>query len=188
MRQNAVAPRPPQRNELISPRFQWAFFVQPGKGNDRVVAKYSRADHGYRQSLLRRWTRSEGSIEPEKVSARLRCVGNSSGNETDGSVTARFMPVNWQEAQQKAARTARWAVTMTKVRIRRVVSRTRWQLVTETTGRPRASEKRDFSTIRAASTTDLIGRAGTGACRVTAFAIELFDCQFQKRFRQATDS
>ena len=152
------------------------------------IAKYSRADHGYRQSLLRRWTRSEGSIEPEKVSARLRCVGNSSGNETDGSVTARFMPVNWQEAQQKAARTARWAVTMTKVRIRRVVSRTRWQLVTETTGRPRASEKRDSSTIRAASTTDLIGRSGTGACRVTAFAIELFDCQFQKRFRQATDS
>lgn len=40
------------------------------------------------------------------------------------------MPVNWQEAQQKAARTARWAVTMTKVRIRQVVSRTRWQLVT----------------------------------------------------------
>ena len=41
MRQNAVAPRPPQRNELISPRFQWAFFVHLGKRNDRVVAKYS---------------------------------------------------------------------------------------------------------------------------------------------------
>ena len=40
------------------------------------------------------------------------------------------MLTNWQEAQQKAARTARWAVTMTKVRIRQVVSRTRWQLVT----------------------------------------------------------
>jgi len=40
------------------------------------------------------------------------------------------MPVDWKEAQQKAARTARWAVTMTKVRIRRVASRTRWQLVT----------------------------------------------------------
>jgi hypothetical protein len=40
------------------------------------------------------------------------------------------MLVNWKEAQQKAARTARWAVTMTKVRIRRVASRTRWQLVT----------------------------------------------------------
>jgi hypothetical protein len=40
------------------------------------------------------------------------------------------MPVNWKEAQQKAARTARWAVTMTKVRIRWVASRTRWQLVT----------------------------------------------------------
>ena len=40
------------------------------------------------------------------------------------------MPVDWKEAQQKAARTARWAVTMTKVRIRQVVSRTRWQLVT----------------------------------------------------------
>jgi hypothetical protein len=40
------------------------------------------------------------------------------------------MPVNWQEAQQEAARTARWAVTMAKVRIRRVASRTRWQLVT----------------------------------------------------------
>jgi hypothetical protein len=26
------------------------------------------------------------------------------------------MPVNWQEAQQEAARTARWAVTMAKVR------------------------------------------------------------------------
>jgi hypothetical protein len=36
------------------------------------------------------------------------------------------MLVNWKEAQQKAART----VTMTKVRIRRVASRTRWQLVT----------------------------------------------------------
>src|SRR4029434_6210285 len=40
------------------------------------------------------------------------------------------MPVNWQEAQQEAARSARWAVTMAKVRIRRVASRTRWQLVT----------------------------------------------------------
>jgi hypothetical protein len=40
------------------------------------------------------------------------------------------MPVNWTEAQQKAARTARWAVTMTKVRIRQIASRTRWQLVT----------------------------------------------------------
>jgi hypothetical protein len=38
--------------------------------------------------------------------------------------------VNWKEAQQKAARTARWAVIMTKVCIRRVASRTRWQLVT----------------------------------------------------------
>lgn len=40
------------------------------------------------------------------------------------------MPVNWKEAQQKAKRTGRQAVTMAKVRIRRVVSRTRWQLVT----------------------------------------------------------
>jgi hypothetical protein len=38
--------------------------------------------------------------------------------------------VNWQKAQQKAARTARWAVTMVKVRIQRIASRTRWQLVT----------------------------------------------------------
>ena len=40
------------------------------------------------------------------------------------------MPVNWKDAQQKAALTARWAVTMAKVRIRRVASRTRWRLVT----------------------------------------------------------
>src|SRR5436190_20702392 len=40
------------------------------------------------------------------------------------------MPVNWKNAQQKAALTARWAVTMVKVRIREVASRTRWQLVT----------------------------------------------------------
>ena len=38
--------------------------------------------------------------------------------------------MDWIKAQQKAARTARWAVTMVKVRIRQVVSRTRWQLVT----------------------------------------------------------
>jgi hypothetical protein len=40
------------------------------------------------------------------------------------------MLVNWKDAQQKAALTARWAVTMVKVRIRGVASRTRWQLVT----------------------------------------------------------
>ena len=40
------------------------------------------------------------------------------------------MPVDWKAASQKAASTGRWAVTMAKVRIRRVVSRTRWQLVT----------------------------------------------------------
>ena len=40
------------------------------------------------------------------------------------------MSVNWKIAQSKAANTARWAVTMTKVRIRRVLARTRWQLVT----------------------------------------------------------
>ena len=38
--------------------------------------------------------------------------------------------MDWKQAQQKAALTARWAVTMAKVRIRRVASRTRWQLVT----------------------------------------------------------
>jgi hypothetical protein len=44
--------------------------------------------------------------------------------------TAASISVNWKQTQQKAARTARWAVTMTKVRIRQVVSRTRWQLIT----------------------------------------------------------
>jgi len=38
--------------------------------------------------------------------------------------------VDWKAAQKKAKSTGRWAVTMTKVRIRRVLSRTRWQLVT----------------------------------------------------------
>jgi hypothetical protein len=38
--------------------------------------------------------------------------------------------VDWTAAQRKSAKTARWAVTETKVRIRRVLSRTRWQLVT----------------------------------------------------------
>jgi hypothetical protein len=40
------------------------------------------------------------------------------------------MAVNWIKAQQKATRTGRWAVTMAKVRIRRALARTRWQLVT----------------------------------------------------------
>ncbi len=37
---------------------------------------------------------------------------------------------DWPTAQQTAAKTARWAVTMTKVRIRAMLSRTKWQLVT----------------------------------------------------------
>jgi hypothetical protein len=40
------------------------------------------------------------------------------------------METDWGTAQLKAAKTGRWAVTMAKVRIRRVLSRTRWQLVT----------------------------------------------------------
>jgi len=40
------------------------------------------------------------------------------------------MAVDWKRAQKKAAQTGRWAVTMTKVRIRQVIARTRWQLVT----------------------------------------------------------
>jgi hypothetical protein len=40
------------------------------------------------------------------------------------------MATDGQKAQVKAAKTARWAVTMTKVRIRQVTARTRWQLVT----------------------------------------------------------
>ena len=44
--------------------------------------------------------------------------------------TLSTVSVDWKSAQEKAARTARWAVTMVKVRVRQVVSRTRWQLVT----------------------------------------------------------
>ena len=43
------------------------------------------------------------------------------------------MTVDWLRAQQKASRTARWAVTMTKVRIRQASARTRWQLVAAAT-------------------------------------------------------
>ena len=74
MRQNAVAPRLPQRNELISPRFQWAFFVHLGKVNDpggrevfhrrqtpgdfAEITKYSRADGVSDQKA-----RSSGQVE-----------------------------------------------------------------------------------------------------------------------------
>jgi hypothetical protein len=37
---------------------------------------------------------------------------------------------DWKATQINAAKTGRWEVTMTKVRIRRVISRTRWQLAT----------------------------------------------------------
>ena len=37
---------------------------------------------------------------------------------------------NWKTSQQRAAHTARWAVTMTKVRIVKTIARTKWQLVT----------------------------------------------------------
>ena len=36
---------------------------------------------------------------------------------------------DWKAAQRKAALTAKWAVTMTKVRIRKTIAKTRWQLV-----------------------------------------------------------
>ena len=37
---------------------------------------------------------------------------------------------DWKTAQQFAAHTAKWAVTMTKVRIVKTIARTKWQLVT----------------------------------------------------------
>ena len=37
---------------------------------------------------------------------------------------------DWTAAQKSAAKTARWAVTMTKVRIARIIAKTKWQLVT----------------------------------------------------------
>ena len=48
----------------------------------------------------------------------------------ESSSYVRIMSVNWRKAQEKAATAARWGVAMVKVRIRQVVSRTRWQLVT----------------------------------------------------------
>jgi len=37
---------------------------------------------------------------------------------------------DWKAAQQKAAKTARWAVTMTKCRIRKLIAKTTWNLIT----------------------------------------------------------
>jgi hypothetical protein len=43
---------------------------------------------------------------------------------------ASFRMTDWTAAQRQAAKTARWAVTMTKVRIAKAVCKTKWQLVT----------------------------------------------------------
>lgn len=40
------------------------------------------------------------------------------------------MLVDWKKAQKKSAHTARWSMTMAKVRISQALARTRWQLVT----------------------------------------------------------
>lgn len=40
------------------------------------------------------------------------------------------MPVDWKKAGKKSVRTARWSMTMAKVRIRQAMARTNWQLVT----------------------------------------------------------
>jgi hypothetical protein len=37
---------------------------------------------------------------------------------------------DWRKAQRKAAHTAKWAITMTKQRITRLVAKTKWHLVT----------------------------------------------------------
>lgn len=60
--------------------------------------------------------------------AQDRQAGSYSGFPDCCNLTR--MAVNWKKAQRKASRTARWAVTTTKVRIRRIIARTRWQLVT----------------------------------------------------------
>ena len=86
------------------------------------------------KAALRHRPRARRSVEPTKEPTRSRLFGRFI-NETDGSMifTPRVMRtalVDWKEAQQKAAQMERWAVIMTKVRIRRVASRTGWQLVT----------------------------------------------------------
>jgi hypothetical protein len=37
---------------------------------------------------------------------------------------------DWQAAQKQSRKTAKWACTMTKVRIRKTIARTKWQLIT----------------------------------------------------------
>jgi hypothetical protein len=82
MRQNAVAPRPSQRNELISPRFQWAFFVYLGKGNNRVVAKYSRVEWCFRSERAFFWLDRKPVAVPNSewddstVDRALRTIAN----------------------------------------------------------------------------------------------------------------
>jgi hypothetical protein len=52
------------------------------------------------------------------------------GNDHRNVQKAERSPVNWNEAQQKAGRNARWAVTMTKVRITKLSRRVRWEFAT----------------------------------------------------------
>jgi hypothetical protein len=74
----------------------------------------------------RRRTRTAltGHIGIERVS------NGRSEVELQNMLATRRKIVDWGAAQIKAANTARWAVTMAKVRIRRVATGTRWQLVT----------------------------------------------------------
>jgi hypothetical protein len=42
--------------------------------------------HCNRKGILGRWPCAQGSVKPEKPSSRLRCMGDSSGNETNSPV------------------------------------------------------------------------------------------------------
>src|SRR5215813_13263329 len=51
-----------------------------------IDSRSTACHQGDRQGVLRRWPRSQRSIKPEKPSSRLRCLGDSLGDETGNSL------------------------------------------------------------------------------------------------------
>src|SRR5438477_1460443 len=57
------------------------------------------------KGILGRWPCAQGSVEPEKPSSRLRCMGNSPGNETGHSLNPAdpYPAVHVRPGEQRSA-------------------------------------------------------------------------------------
>src|SRR5437899_2941514 len=94
------------------------------KQGDSNLSKLWRATNGAREGK----DISTGSLLTEQQALALQGAAPSA----DHSAKAWLDGVNWKLAQERAARTARWSITMTRWLVARLKTKTAWNLITFT--------------------------------------------------------